>query len=320
MSRPLKSEESQETLPLAPEITGKLLTCEECGASLNETLKKALSGSPLLAQASVEQIVAELSRRGQHALLTLLSSAELSSAEDVDLLHEAMLSGGTPKLSVRHLSTDGLSEIECQELLTKLCQPVSDSITTTAANNSPTKPSAQIQEEENFSFKGDPIGMKLSEFKMRHERTAPGRRRRMPWCSDETPNAKIPELLYEPALSHLGIVHARIDLPEENNSPTVGGGATQAVIYQFIDGLLFQVTGFFEVEDFPKVAQAIRDKYGAPDSEEQSPLRLQWWQGDSTLEIKCGLVHPREPSVFRCYHDDLLTVASERHPHAADDL
>lgn len=323
-----------ETLQLAEELAGKEGACRFCGGTFRIPAPGAPASPLALAQASVEQIVEELARRGQHAVLTLVSPVGDAAKETRNPLSEALQPNAALRVMVRHLNTAGLTAAQSRALLAMLSQvqpaappadpsPAPPAATPPPASAAPAAPppsASALDSEENFVFKGDPLGMKLSEFKLRHERVVPGRRSRMPWCSDETPNGRIPALKYEPWQATVGIVHARVDLPEENSSPTIGGAPTEAVIYQFVDDRLFQVTGFFATDDFPKVSHALRVKYGEPQSEEQNPYRLQWWRGESTIELTHGRIHPREPSVFRCFHDDLLDDASQRQPDTTADL
>lgn len=338
MSISLACPHCHEVLQLADQMAGREGACLHCGGTFCVPMTSDPGAELLLCKAGVEQIVAELARRGSHAVLTLLTPSGDQSTAPRDPLRAALQPDSSLRVSIRHLSTSGLSVEECRALLTILSQvkaapkpPLPAAAPTLAAGNQPTPaattPAAPATplappsvDGVNFSFKSDPLGMKLSDFRLKHERVAPGRRRRMPWCSDESPKEAIPALMYEAVQASLGLIHARIDLPGENLSPTIGGASTEAVIYQFLDERLFQITGFFSTDDFTKVSQALRTKYGEPQSEEEKPFRLQWWRGDSTIEITQGRVHPREHSVFRCFHDDLLDEARHRKPDTASDL
>ena len=162
--------------------------------------------------------------------------------------------------------------------------------------------------------------MLLSDFKRKHERAVTGRRRSMPWCSDESPGRDVPELMCEGWQATVGVVHARIDLPEEQASPTIAGAKTDLVIYQFVDEQLFQITIFFSTDDFPAVSQALCTKYDEPMHREPQPVKMQWWRDDTTIELTQGRIHPREPSIVRYYHDELLEEAGQRKPDTMSDL
>lgn len=301
------------TLRLAEAMAGRQGACRECGASFRVPKNAEANRPPEerpIGKASLDEITQELGRRGLTAIISVVGGAD-----------------GTSR-GADHYTTEPMDEQRLKRLFSAWSGVPTPALEDSARPDSPLEenPPASTGEkgdepaDDDFAFKGDALGCTLAEFRMRHEREAPGRRRRMPWCSDETPDAATRDLMSESWHAGVGIVHARIDLPEENASPTIANVATELVIYQFVDGKLFQITGFFSPEGFSKIHAALRERYGEPQHESDSPRVLQWWKDNTSLELINGRIHPLEPGVFRFYHDELLAEASERKPPADLDL
>ena len=73
-----------------------------------------------------------------------------------------------------------------------------------------------------YELKGDRLCMSLDEFKHKYARSSEDGREKLPLCSDEAWGANKAALHVAPWHTQAGIIHARIDLPSENNPPTVG--------------------------------------------------------------------------------------------------
>ena len=116
------------------------------------------------------------------------------------------------------------------------------------------------------------------------------------------------------------IIHARIDLPTENNSPTVAGVKTELLLYHFIDGKLFRMTAKLPTDQFHLVSEAAIKKYGPVTRENQRPRQLIWENAVATVVLTRGSVHPREPSVLELVHKQLDELAASRAPSAAADI
>ncbi len=112
-----------------------------------------------------------------------------------------------------------------------------------------------------YELKGDKLGMTLEEFKQKYERSGEGGTR-LPLCSDTAWGANKASLRTEPWHQRAGIIHARIDLPSENNSPTVAGVKSELMLYEFVDGKLFRIAAWLPTDKFHLVSEAAISKYG----------------------------------------------------------
>jgi len=50
----------------------------------------------------------------------------------------------------------------------------------------------------------------------------------------------------------------------EPNRPTIAGVAATLYVHKFVDGRLYQITVTIEQDDFPKLAAALKEKFGEP--------------------------------------------------------
>lgn len=309
-----------------------------------------------LVQASSEEIMQELARRGHCAVLTILKGArEESRTEEVGSSLLGLLGSGVDHdFGVKHLTTEPMDQERLAtlfRLFAKLQEKndhdsaLSDETPSAPGSDSANPASlsaimAAYKSPENagnaagapllndeirpipkaFTLKENPLGMSLSEFKAQYARPALTRKRDLPWCSDESPGFNIPDLMTSEWHSAAKIIHARIDLPEEKLSPTIAGVQTDHLIFQFVDEKLFQITGFFKTDGFHTVADALRRKFGTAISEGDEQRKLMWWSLDSTIELKFGRLHPYEPSCIRYYHDDLFEIAASRMPNEQGNL
>ncbi|MEM6798602.1 MAG: hypothetical protein AAF589_03730, partial [Planctomycetota bacterium] len=173
---------------------------------------------------------------------------------------------------------------------------------------------------EPFDLKGDPLGMSLAEFKTKYAREVPGHSQPAPFCSDQAAGFQVPELMTEAWHHTAGIVHARIEYPTEHRPPSVAGAPAELLLYQFLDGRLFQIIALFSAADFPQVSGALRRKYGPPGEDSGERKRLVWTRMASTLEVVNGRISPAEPAQMRICYDDLLSEAMSRRPDSGGDI
>ena len=115
--------------------------------------------------------------------------------------------------------------------------------------------------------------MTMADFKKKYARFTPDGRQDLPICSDMPGYIGKSELHGEAWHRRANIIHARIDNPLEENSPTVAGVKTDLFLYQFVDGQLFRISAWFATDLFHLVSEAVLQKYGKPTSENQAAAR-----------------------------------------------
>ena len=164
-----------------------------------------------------------------------------------------------------------------------------------------------------YELKGDRLGMSLEEFKGKYNRSGEGGQR-LPICSDTAWGANKASLRKRTLAQAAKIIHARIDLPTENNSPTVAGVKTELLLYHFIDGKLFRITAILPTDQFHLVSEAAIKKYGPVTRENQRPRQLIWENPMASVILTRGSVHPREASVLELVHKQLDELAASRAP------
>jgi hypothetical protein len=142
----------------------------------------------------------------------------------------------------------------------------------------------------------------------------------LPICSDQGWGGAKAELHSETWHRQAGIVHARIDYPSEDNSPTIAGLKTDLLLYHFLDGQLYRIAAFFATDQFHVVSDAVVTKYGPPNREIKQPRELIWENSQSWVHLLRGSVHPRTPSTLNLVHKQLLAVAESRAPKGAADI
>jgi hypothetical protein len=169
-----------------------------------------------------------------------------------------------------------------------------------------------------FDFKGDALGMSLAQFTARHSRMVG--KIALPYTSESTRGHANSALWSEAWHAAANIVHARIDLPAENNSPTVAGVKTELFVYQFVDGLLFRMTGLFVTEAFHVVRAAYAEKHGTPTKVHDDPAEFVWDNGVSAIHLVRGTMRPKRSSMVIYTHNDLVVRAERRTPQRTGDL
>lgn len=304
----------EESLKVADETAGKRVRCL-CGATLRVPTLRADSSMNtgqrrrLLVEAPLPEIIQELTRRGLHGVLSLIDMHEfdVSNLADFAEANEQLTRGLECHL------TESLSEDQRENLLTALAAGIARLADPTAAEESDSY-------YEPFGLKGDELGMTLGEFKQKHFRQIPGSNLTAPFCSNVSGGFRVAELHTEPWHAAAKIVHARLDYPAENCSPTLAGVATDLVLYQFLEGCLYQIVALFGTEDYPQVAESLRRRYGAPSEESQQTNTVTWRRLHSTMQLTKGRMSPREPARLRLFVDEALAEASHRERQFGADI
>lgn len=297
-------------------FAGRRGTCKNCGAKITVpgmSSSVLMSAASPLAKATPEQMLAELARRKISAVLAYSDPLDkpLPSVEaERDLLDSSV----TSRRLLYCIKTHDLDDQNVGRLLDHLAERVRRDQSSRAAAPETDK------KGELFELKGDWLGMSLDDFKRKYYRELPALGRSMPWCSDESPGQSIPALKAEAWHSTAGIVCARVDLPAENASPTIAQEPTEAVIYQFLDGRLFQIEAYFATQTFHRILEALHRKYGKPTSESHSPRVVNWWNLSATIELTFGSIRPARSSRLRLFHDDLFNQAVARVPSHMNDI
>jgi len=187
---------------------------------------------------------------------------------------------------------------------------------------------------EPYSLKGDKVGMRLREFKRKYRRAVDNRH--APFCSDANPGMENVMLLAKPWHSAKGIVCCSKVFPfeyirNESKKPTVAAVATDVLIYQFVDGFLYQIVIRFPHDGYAKVRRGLEAKWGPPTSEKSATAqnamgatfsdRTTNWENDVS-RIQLMERTTRLNTSFLVYLDiELYNVAMEREPDTdGDDL
>ncbi len=358
----LSCPQCDKRLDIPTKMIGRKVACPKCYHGFVVPAKLKAEENSLetnqkiaLVQASSEEIVQELARRGHCAILTLLKEASDKNTKDdnASSLLGLLGSGVNHDFGVKHLTTEPMADERLATLFRLFAKMKGetkvDSVLAEDELSGPSNISANLSSLSDsslqqqfvsndgqtgnpvlkedirpipkaFTLKDNPLGMSLSEFKVKYARPSLTGHRDLPWSSDESPGFDIPDLMTSKWHYAAKIVHARIDLPAENLSPTIAGVQTDHLIFQFVDEKLFQITGFFSTDGFHTVADALRRKFGTPITEGEEHRKLIWWSLDTTIELLFGRLHPREPACIRYYHDDLLEDAANRKPDTIHEL
>jgi hypothetical protein len=169
-----------------------------------------------------------------------------------------------------------------------------------------------------FELKGDRLGMTLNEFKTKYARQAGGIQ--LPYCSDSCPGQANPTLWCEPWHAAAGLVNGRVDLPTENNPPTIANVKTENFFYHFVDGKLFRMSVLFDTEAFHLVHEALIKKHGPPQRKFEDRMEIIWENGVSTIKLIRGMMRPKKASSLLYIHNQLQKIAEGRTPQRATDL
>jgi hypothetical protein len=307
----------QATLQVDDTLAGKQGKCIHCGQRLIVPAKggeatavpgkASVSGfgglSPTLFEATPESMARELFRREQSAMLLVFKpsaegSYDLTDVADADL---------------KCIVTEDINPA-------RFTQMVSSFTKRFAPRKKGPPGAAPATEEQLYELKGDRLGMGLDEFKQKYARSVEGSPQKLPLCSDTAWGPNKAALRSEPWHRQAGIIHARIDLPTEDNSPTVAGVKTAVLLYQFVDGRLFGMLAEFPTDQFHLVSEAAIKKYGPVTRETHKPRQLVWENPVASVVLTRGTVHPVQASTLYLVHKQWSTLAESRTPTGAGDI
>ena len=297
-------------------LAGRQGKCIHCGHKIvvpakNGTQVAAPPAAPVqfLTEASPESMVRELHDRDKSALLLVF---EPTADGSYDL-------ATVPDAQLKCIATEDITPARFAQLAASFTKRF-------AARKPAAQPPAgqlgavTLGPNEPYELKGDQLGMTISAFKERYARFTSDGRQDLPICSDQPGYVGKADLHGEAWHRRAKIVHARIDLPHEDNSPTVAGVKTDLLLYQFVDGQLFRISAFFATDMFHVVSEALIHKFGPPTRETKQPRELVWENAPSLIVLTRGTVHPRTPSTLHLIHRKLLAAAESRAPRASEDI
>lgn len=287
-------------LQIADELAGRQGKCIHCGHMITVPGVAKPIG-PMLLESTAEAMVRELKRRNLSALLLMFRPSADGSYNLVDL----------PDSNMKCIVTEDIGAKEFAELV--------PSIPKRFGTRRGAPVTRSVAQDEAYELKGDKLGMTLAEFKEKYARFTSDGRQDLPLSSDQSFGGRADlraEAWHRPA----GIVHARVDRPEEENSPTVAGVKTDLLLYQFVDGKLYRISASFPTDMFHVVSEALTTKYHLPSRETKQPRELVWENPTSLIVLTRGTVHPRTPSELHLVHKELLATAEGRAPQGAEDI
>jgi hypothetical protein len=301
------------TLQVPDELAGKQGKCIHCGHRLIVPGARAsVSGimSSGLFEATPEAMVRELHRR-QHSAILLIFQPSEDGTYDLS---------NVPDAELKCIATEDINQARFAQVVEGFAKRFAPRKKSQSAGSSVIGSSGVVAPgDQLYELKGDRLGITLEEFKGKYNRSGEGGQR-LPICSDTAWGANKASLESEPWHQAAKILHARIDLPTENNSPTVAGVKTELLLYHFIDGKLFRITAKLPTDQFHLVSEAAIKKYGPVTRETQKPRQLIWENPLATVILTRGTVHPREASVLELIHKQLDELASTRAPSASADI
>lgn len=289
-------------LQIAEELAGRQGKCIHCGHQLTVPKPSGTTSiSPTLLESTAEAMVRELRRRNLSALLLLFRPTEEGSYDLADV----------PDANMKCIVTEDVNAKRFAQLV--------PSIPKRFGTRRGAPVTRSVAPDEPYELKGDRLGMSLAEFKQKYARFTSDGRQDLPICSDQSFGGRADlhsQAWHRPA----GIVHARVDLPEEENSPTVAGVKTDLLLYHFVDEKLFRISAFFPTDEFHLVSEAVAQKYGPASHETKQPRELVWENPLSLIVLSRGTVHPRTASAMHVIHKELMAAAESRTPTGAEDI
>jgi hypothetical protein len=271
----------------------------------NVAASASMSGnfSSGLFEATPESMVREIFRRQQTALMLVFPTPADGSYDLANI----------PDSDLKCIATEDINQARFLQLVASFAQRYGP------RKKGPGSSVTVSAEEMLYELKGDKLGMTLEEFKQKYERSGEGGAR-LPLCSDTAWGANKASLRPQPWHARAGIVHARIDLPSEDDSPTVAGVKTELLLYEFVDGKLFRIAAWLPTDKFHLISEAAISKYGPVSRETQKPRQLVWENPMAWIALTRGTVHPPEPSVIELVHRQLHQLAESRVPSGATDI
>jgi hypothetical protein len=289
-------------------LAGKQGKCIHCGHRITVpggAAKPAAAGpiSQGIFEATPEAMIRELASRGQTAALFLFSPSPEGSYDLADV----------PDSDLKCIVTDDINAQKFAQFAASVSKRFGP-----RKKGSPS--SGSMAGQMLYELKGDRLGMSFDEFKQKYARESQGGREKLPLSSDDAWGPNRAALHVEPWHKAAGIVHARIDLPAENDSPTVAGVKTELLLYHFIDNRLFRISAFFPTDQFHVVSDAAGTKYGLATKESQNPRQLLWENSLASVVLSRGMVHPPTPSTLVLIYKPLAELAESRAPKGAGDF
>jgi len=265
----------------------------------------AVTANPALplGQAMAPDMLAEISRRKKSAVMVIFETPASGSYEI----------SKQPEANVRCYRTADMSDAQLMLVLEQLGHM--------SQGMRNLKGGIGLEAEgqpQPYELKGDRLGMTLEEFKAKYSRKVGGIT--LPYCSDSFPGQPNQALMAEPWYAAAGLINARIDLPSENNSPTIAGVRTDLFLYHFVDGRLYRMTALFDTEAFHLIHNALVQKQGPATRENKDKGELTWENGVSTIHLVRGAMYPKKPSRLVYFHNALQKSAEGRAPARASDL
>jgi hypothetical protein len=310
-------------------LAGKQGKCIHCGHRIVVPSQSgmAISAPPLpppppapvqfLTEASPEAMVRELFDRKKSALLIVFEPGEDESYDLADV----------PDRKLKCIATEDINQARFAALVDSFTRRFAPRKPAPRPDQFASPPSSIGQlsgtaggSDQPFELKGDQLGMTLEDFKKKYARFASDGRQDLPLCSDQSWGAGRAELHSEAWHRRAGIVHARVDHPNEDNSPTIAGIKTELLLYHFLDGKLFRISAFFGTDQFHVVSDAVLKKYGPATREIKQPRELTWENNVAIVDLIRGTVHPRVASTLHLVHKELLAAAESRMPQGAADI
>jgi ribosomal protein S27E len=285
----------------------------------------AIPAAPLpvqfLTEASPESMVRELFDRNKSALLLVFEPGEDDSYDLADV----------PDNKIKCVATEDINQARFAALVESFGKRFAPRPPTAGATSGPVSQGSAsgdfgqsginlASQDTLFELKGDRLGMTLDDFKKKYARFTFDGRQDLPICSDQGWGGGKAELHTEAWHRQAGVIHARIDHPSEDNSPTIAGLKTDLLLYHFVDAKLFRISAFFATDQFHVVSDAVIKKYGPPNREIKQPREFIWENTVAWVDLLRGSVHPRTPSTLNLVHKQLLALAESRAPKGAADI
>jgi hypothetical protein len=167
-----------------------------------------------------------------------------------------------------------------------------------------------------YEFKGDSLGMSLEEFKQRHFYKPLTHNKSAPFCSDDSRGANA-VLLADESYLKAGLVNCRITFPFEDSQGrkvTIANSNAIAHLFHFVDKRLYQITIVVNHTDFPRVRDALVEKYSSPHGSKKEVYqnaygatfageKLTWTNGISSVELSEYAADLRTTSIVLMHHE-----------------
>jgi hypothetical protein len=168
-----------------------------------------------------------------------------------------------------------------------------------------------------YDLKGDRLGTSLEDFKAKYHHSISGDTRQAPFCTDK----------------ENGLTECQIYWPFEKlqrNAVETIANAPADLMFQFVDGKLWEISAVFNQKDFETAKKAFIEKLGDPKSNESkvyenafgatfSGLILGWDNGTSTI-LLVERNQNLNTSSIQMDHTALAAIAKARLPKPKSDI